>query len=445
MAAARYWRFVGVETYAGGDLELSEIALYSGASRIDGPATLTCSHASIAGSLADLKDGSTSTACRFAAADVRSAGFYLQWDFGTATDVTEVRLGASASASRFMAAATILQGAALGAWTYVSAVMGIVYPGASTMTTSSAGGVLATTWNPLDKDAYVTLSNSNLTAASIGSNNGPVRSVFGASTGKWYWELTYASVTPVVGVALPSWVLLDYPGYRSNSLGFFGGATPKKIKDATQTNYGAAWASGVVLGVALNMDAGTIEIFMNGAPQGVMFSGLSGVYHAVSGSSASGSIVTANFGASALAYSPPVGHAAGFGESVLALPLTSSPVMHTMSGGAAEAASTVVGAYQTLTASVLRIARDVEFGGPGTIYGTTKTKGTPSNLPTKARVVLLHQRSKQPVRETWSDPVTGAFAFTGIDTNQQFLTLAEDAAGNFRPVAASRLVPEVLP
>jgi hypothetical protein len=93
----------------------------------------------------------------------------------------------------------------------------------------------------------------------------------------------------------------------------------------------------------------------------------------------------------------------------------------------------------------LRIARDVEFGGPGTIYGTTKTKGTPSNLPTKARVVLLHQRSKQPVRETWSDPVTGAFAFAGIDTNQQFLTLAEDAAGNFRPVAASRLVPEVLP
>ena len=81
---------------------------------------------------------------------------------------------------------------------------------------------------------------------------------------------------------------------------------------------------------------------------------------------------------------------------------------------------------------------------PGTIYGTTKTKGTP-HLPTKARVVLQHQRSKLPVRETWSDPTTGYFEFRGIDASQQFLTLAEDAAGNFRPVAANRLTPEVLP
>lgn len=88
------------------------------------------------------------------------------------------------------------------------------------------------------------------------------------------------------------------------------------------------------------------------------------------------------------------------------------------------------------------LARDVEFGGAGRIWGTTKIKGTP-NLPAKARVVLLHQRSKMLVRETWSDPVTGAFAFEGIDTRQEFLTLAEDAAGAYRPVAANRLVPEV--
>ena len=109
------------------------------------------------------------------------------------------------------------------------------------------------------------------------------------------------------------------------------------------------------------------------------------------------------------------------------------------------AASAPVPAFSTRRAPALATARDIEHGGPGTIYGTTKTKGTPSNTPAKARVVLLHQRSKLPVRETWSDPITGAFAFTGIDTTQQFLTLAEDAAGNFRPVAASRLVPEVAP
>ena len=81
----------------------------------------------------------------------------------------------------------------------------------------------------------------------------------------------------------------------------------------------------------------------------------------------------------------------------------------------------------------------------GRIWGTTKIKGaagTP-DAPAKSRVVLLHQRSKLPVREVWSDPITGAFVFEGIDTTQQFLTLAEDAAGNFRPVAASQLVAEV--
>ena len=106
-------------------------------------------------------------------------------------------------------------------------------------------------------------------------------------------------------------------------------------------------------------------------------------------------------------------------------------------------ASAAVPAHSTPLGASLQLARDIEVGGPGTIYGTTKTKGTP-NLPTKARVVLLHQRSKLPVRETWSDPVTGNFAFTGIDTTQQFLTLAEDAAGHFRPVVANRLTPEVL-
>ena len=99
--------------------------------------------------------------------------------------------------------------------------------------------------------------------------------------------------------------------------------------------------------------------------------------------------------------------------------------------------------HSTPLAHRLQLARDVEHGGPGTVYGTTKTKGTP-NTPTKARVVLQHQRSKLPVRETWSDPTTGYFEFRGIDVNQQFLTLAEDAEGHFRPVAANRLTPEVL-
>ena len=133
---------------------------------------------------------------------------------------------------------------------------------------------------------------------------------------------------------------------------------------------------------------------------------------------------------------------APFGNSVVGA-TTTQPLLRAPSPKRARiAASAPVPAFSTPRAPRLQLARDIEFGGPGTIYGTTKTKGTP-NLPTKARVVLLHQRSKQPVRETWSDPVTGNFAFPGIDTRQAWLVLAEDAAGGFRPVAASQLVAEV--
>lgn len=90
------------------------------------------------------------------------------------------------------------------------------------------------------------------------------------------------------------------------------------------------------------------------------------------------------------------------------------------------------------------VARDVEFGGQGRIWGTNEIQISESQkVPTGGRVVLLHQRSKLPVRETWANPVTGAWAFEGLDTAQDFIALAEDLAGNYRPVAANRLTPEV--
>lgn len=85
------------------------------------------------------------------------------------------------------------------------------------------------------------------------------------------------------------------------------------------------------------------------------------------------------------------------------------------------------------------VARDTEFGGAGRIWGTTKVKGA-SNVPTKARVRLLRDHDALLVREVWSDAETGEFEFTGIDTSQPFTVLATDAAGNFRAVAANRLL-----
>ena len=47
----------------------------------------------------------------------------------------------------------------------------------------------ATTWNPSDKSASITLSNGNLTAAGTSSSGG-VRAVQSRSSGLYYWEVT---------------------------------------------------------------------------------------------------------------------------------------------------------------------------------------------------------------------------------------------------------------
>ncbi len=106
------------------------------------------------------------------------------------------------------------------------------------------------------------------------------------------------------------------------------------------------------------------------------------------------------------------------------------------------AASAIVPPFSTSCIAAPRVARDVEFGGSGRIWGTTKIKGAP-DAPAKARVSLLRDRDKLLARQTWSDPVTGYFAFEGVDVSQGFAAYAEDAAGSFRPVAANKLIPKV--
>ncbi|MCT9251906.1 LamG domain-containing protein, partial [Acinetobacter baumannii] len=81
--AARYWRITGIETYGGGDLELSELQLFTldannNPVRVDQTATLTSSVPPIAGTLSALNDGDTSTTARFHT----GPGLAFVWDFG---------------------------------------------------------------------------------------------------------------------------------------------------------------------------------------------------------------------------------------------------------------------------------------------------------------------------------------------------------------------------
>ena len=171
-----------------------------------------------------------------------------------------------------------------------------------------SGAVTYATWDPANKGANISLSGGNLIASS--SAVGGVRSTIGKSSGKWYWEYTATTASNMInGVGNASASLASYPGSDANGWGYrsFNG---DKANSSTAA-YGASYVTGDVIGVALDITSGTIEFYKNNVSQGVAFSGLSGTIFAMCGSVSGSDVLTANFGATALTYTPPSGFNAG--------------------------------------------------------------------------------------------------------------------------------------
>lgn len=174
-----------------------------------------------------------------------------------------------------------------------------------------AGGWTPTyaTWNSADKSPDVTLSGGNLTIDSASASNEGVRATIGKSSGKWYWEVTIVDRDfGYVGVAAASETLDNrYIGQGANGWSYRSDAV--KLNNASATAYGATFVDGDVIGVALDLDAGSIVFYKNGVSQGTAFTGLSGtLYPANSIGAGTSAQHTANFGASAFSYTPPVGY-----------------------------------------------------------------------------------------------------------------------------------------
>ena len=169
---------------------------------------------------------------------------------------------------------------------------------------ASGGSVTYATWNPADKHSTVTLSGSDLIADSTG---GSVRSTLGKSSGKWYWEVTTTTGAPMPGIANISASLAAYLGSGgTDSYGWYPGDGNLYFNSAPLvfiTTFGA----GQVLGFALDMDAGTLAFYKANTLYYTL-TGLTGTQYAGTGYSGS---TTANFGASALTYTPPSGFASG--------------------------------------------------------------------------------------------------------------------------------------
>ena len=168
--------------------------------------------------------------------------------------------------------------------------------------------VIPTAWNPADKAAGVVLTGGNLTASCGASES--VRSTFGATAGKYYWELTYPSgVTGMAGVATSASDIDNWPG--ADAAAWAAESTTGDI----YTNSGITASSSVggpttTLSVLLDATAKTLKFWADGVDFGVTITLTGSQFYAAVGYTGT---ITANFGATAFNHTPPAGYEAGFG------------------------------------------------------------------------------------------------------------------------------------
>jgi len=170
------------------------------------------------------------------------------------------------------------------------------------------------TWNPADKGAGVTLSGSNLIATFGGASNG-VRSTIGKSSGKWFCELkltSYDNANQCFGIALSSASLTDIVFAVNDTWMLYGSVWDKVHNTVFDSYYTGSAALNTVVGIAVDMDAGTIRFYIDGVDVGQAYSGITGTVYIYCADFSNLNAVTANFGASAFEYSVPGGYNSGW-------------------------------------------------------------------------------------------------------------------------------------
>jgi len=138
------------------------------------------------------------------------------------------------------------------------------------------------------------------------------RTTIAASSGKWYFEGTpftiNASASAIGAIKTEDANGATYLGATAGGYSYTSGGL--KANNASASAYGATYAAGDVIGVALDLDAGTLEFFKNNVSQGIAYSGLAGTFHFGVSAIGSGTLTSTwnvNFGQRPFVHTPPAG------------------------------------------------------------------------------------------------------------------------------------------
>ena len=189
-------------------------------------------------------------------------------------------------------------------------------PTNGTQSDTGAGGEVSGNYATLNALQYnsggsVTLSNGNLelnTGATAAWNT--TGSTIAVSSGKWLCEVTIDTLGTYTsfGVSNPTSVDVDtYMGIAADSYTWFAYSGAGIYTNNAYIDQTSPWgagtfpAAGDVVGMALDMDAGTLKYYLNGSLVGTAFTGITGPVMFCDGSYG-GSVHTYNFGQRAFAY-----------------------------------------------------------------------------------------------------------------------------------------------
>ena len=179
---------------------------------------------------------------------------------------------------------------------------------------TGAGGQLSANYATFNaimyEESLSALSNGNLDVSpnSSGSYH-TVDTTIPVSSGKWYWEVTIntASTTPFIGIRkVTGNKLSTFVGNTADSYAIGGG---NKWNNGINVTYGGSTGAGVVIGVALDLDNGTLKFYNNGTDQGTAYTGLSGTFVPAMSEGGGGNItLSINFGQRAFENNAPANH-----------------------------------------------------------------------------------------------------------------------------------------
>ena len=469
---ATTWRLTGLTLPDGQDLRITGVQLWAGDTDVTAQATVSSSFAPSDGALSALGDGDAATVCVWAAQQVRLPGFYIEWTFAAAVEITRVFLGASVYAGVLTGGASVmnamgavaggvslgavsrqakkaLQHGAVGFWSLTGS--GSVQPDevAGARNATRTGGAIVAAQLAVDgAQAFDVQTTGLIRIPSVTGVDGAGFSVC--------LDFQYTVVDNLViaehGNDNMGWSIQSLSAAQFSSFGVPFGAMGVPVGNAGD----ALWFTDVgvndgkphrlvmtidnVGGVALYLD-GRLATRRGSTGAGVVkptyntsyidIGSRNGTYGLPAGSRiANFALFNRVLNASeALLLSNSVGW-----------PIQTIPQAATL----AVSQEHWLGQGESATQSPQVVALDMECGGQCSIYGTVELYAQTGNIPLPRRVRLHRSRDGLLVRETWSD-AQGHYRFDGISERYTYDVIAWDHEGLQQSVVANDLTPEVMP